>query len=238
MSLAVGNHLSSYHHLSLRSGGATSVSSSETRSNTLATVAAVIPNISWIVDSGAGTDIVSDDVIKGKQRKMIRDKACPETLSTANGLVEISKEITLEMKSGLHINALVMENSPCVLSLGQRCMTEGYRFVWEPFQNPVLTAPDGQDIPMDVHSFVPFIEPTHALPIAPDGAADGKPPSGSIAAAEKQAREDNKARLRRDASREATLVGSTSSTVPEEGGGFDGISSTTSPTTDGRAGEG
>ena len=153
-------------------------------------------------------DIVSDDIIKGEQRKKIRDKSYLATLPTTKGIIDISKEIILEMKLGLNINALVMKDYPCVLSLGQRCLAEGYKCVWEPFQNPVCTAPDGQDIPMDIRSLVSFIKPSHVLPIVPDDAADGKPPSEQKSAAEeKQAREDNKSRIKR----EATFVGSSSS---------------------------
>ena len=87
-------------------------------------------------------------------------------MQTTNGLVDVDRELTLPLTEGLasKVTALVMEDTSCVLSLGKRCMEEGYRFVWEQYQNPRLFDPSGKEIPLCVHSFVPYIKP---IPVAP-----------------------------------------------------------------------
>ena len=48
--------------------------------------------------------------------------------------------------SGSHelVRALVLESTPCVLSLGVLCELSGYAFLWEGYSRaPVLTSPAG-----------------------------------------------------------------------------------------------
>ena len=127
---------------------------------------AVIPDIGWIVDSGSGYDIVCDDAITGRDRESICQKPAPMVVQTANGTVDVDKQMTLTVKEGStsRINALVMNDTPCVLSLGKRCMDEGYRFVWDQYQEPKLFAPDGEQIELSVQNFVPYIRPIPSLP--------------------------------------------------------------------------
>ena len=62
---------------------------------------------------------------------------------------------------GLHeseITAYVLDDTPPVLSMGQRCREMGYGFHWEPYEErPTLLLPDKSIIFLDVDHNVPYI---------------------------------------------------------------------------------
>ena len=62
--------------------------------------------------------------------------------------------------------ALVLEDSPSVLSLG-RLVEEGFTFEWRAGREPVLVSPDGESVPIEVRDRVPMIAaPVVASPAA------------------------------------------------------------------------
>ncbi len=84
----------------------------------------------WLGDTGTDQDIVgeSQQVVV---RSSIREADVNITLSTANGPITADKSIDT------HIPALcegfspyVIKDSPPALSIGQRCLEDGYDFVW------------------------------------------------------------------------------------------------------------
>ena len=65
---------------------------------------------------------------------------------------------------GTSVNPLVLENTPPVLSIGQRVIHDNWKFEWTQSAGPVFTKPDGATIQMSVKNFVPIIvEDTTAL---------------------------------------------------------------------------
>ena len=53
---------------------------------------------------------------------------------------------------------LLLESCPPVLSVGRRCIEEGFEFRWKPYsQHPTFRHPDGTVIVMEVEGFVPYI---------------------------------------------------------------------------------
>ena len=50
--------------------------------------------------------------------------------------------------------ANVMDNSPCVQSLGKRCMQGGFSFVWNAGTGAVLVAPNGRRHTLDIQHLV------------------------------------------------------------------------------------
>ena len=61
------------------------------------------------------------------------------------------------------VTPLLLESCPAVLSVGRRCIEEGYEFRWKPYsRNPTFHLPDGTVINMEVDGYVPYIveEPT------------------------------------------------------------------------------
>ena len=56
-----------------------------------------------------------------------------------------------------HVMPLLLESSPPVLSVGKRCMEEGYSFHWPSGRNPYLVSPDGKRHDLDVDNMVPYL---------------------------------------------------------------------------------
>ena len=49
----------------------------------------------------------------------------------------------------------VLNNTPAVLSIGRRCMDEGYLLRWKAGQNPFLITPAGKKVVFEVDGYVP-----------------------------------------------------------------------------------
>lgn len=51
----------------------------------------------------------------------------------------------------------VLEDSPLVLSMGTRCMDQGYSFVWPAGRNPYLLNEEGDMIKLKVKEHIPYL---------------------------------------------------------------------------------
>ena len=127
-----------------------------------------VPRRTWIVDSGSCFDLVSAKTLSKYEKDNITLAEKPFLMTTANGKVEVSHEAVVPIEiTGSETSACVMENAPCVLSLGKRCMLEGCSFEWGAGQNPVLVTPDGTRHELEVQNLVPV------LPVVADETAGG-----------------------------------------------------------------
>ena len=116
---------------------------------------------SWIVDSGSACDIVSHNSLDRHERKQVTDLQSAEPLITANGNTQATKSIAVEIGSaGISADAIASKKAPSVLSLGKRCVDEGFSFRWDAGRPPVLTRPDGQEIVLTVRQNVPLLFPS------------------------------------------------------------------------------
>ena len=71
-----------------------------------------------MIDSGACYHIVVSRALTPAQTDLIRKPARPHLLETANGLTVADKELDVKLDGlGMEVRALVLENSPRVLSL-------------------------------------------------------------------------------------------------------------------------
>ena len=68
------------------------------------------------------------------------------------------------MKLPLHSDALnrdveplVLDQTPSVLSIGRRCMEEGFSFWWQAYKNPILYLPDGKAITLEIIDYIPYL---------------------------------------------------------------------------------
>ena len=52
---------------------------------------------------------------------------------------------------------ILLPNSPPIISIGQRCMVDGYEFHWPRGQAPYMLKPDGKRIDLIVDNFVPYV---------------------------------------------------------------------------------
>ena len=115
-------------------------------------------NRKWIVDSGSCFDIVGVQYMDAKERREQTTTQRPYRITTANGVLRADQETTIPMaKTGSQTTAIVLKDSPCVLSLGKRCMKEGFAFEWKPGENPVLISPDGKRTMLELQNLVPVL---------------------------------------------------------------------------------
>ena len=94
--------------------------------------AAVAHNfVKWVLDGGSCFDIANEDSLTSINNAQRQKRENPYILETANGTMEAGDEAQFEIdKIGRTTTALVLPNSPSVLSLGRMCVHGGYFFVW------------------------------------------------------------------------------------------------------------
>ena len=80
----------------------------------------------WIIDSGAGFHLVGRKRLASNGVE-VKEAAKPLILSTANGRVGADKVAVVEVeKLGTEAEAIVLDDSPSVISLGRKCVEEGW----------------------------------------------------------------------------------------------------------------
>ena len=55
-------------------------------------------------------------------------------------------------------HAYVLDDTPSVMSLGKRCMEEGYSFVWPSGKMPFMITKDGERIELTIHDNIPYVD--------------------------------------------------------------------------------
>ena len=78
---------------------------------------------------------------------------------TANGMTCVEQEVPLYI-SELDEQRVpfVLNSTPDVLTMGRRCMEDGYSFVWKAKSNrPYFRKPDGTRIYLTVEHYVPYL---------------------------------------------------------------------------------
>ena len=90
---------------------------------------------------------------------------------TAAGPVTVDTVAPMIVRElSLPIQPLVLADNPAVLSLGKRCLEEGYSFHWPAGEQPTFVGPDGKHIPLIVLHSVPYVQtlvPAVAAPLRP-----------------------------------------------------------------------
>ena len=107
------------------------------------------------MDTGCGTGLISQkDVDRCALDTFHKGK--PLALNTAGGPAETS------LRAQLHIaeieqtaSASVLPDTPAVLTIGRRCMHEGFSFIWPDGKSPYLIRPDGIIAPLIVYGDTP-----------------------------------------------------------------------------------
>eukprot|EP00972_Heterocapsa_arctica_P003360 500306-Heterocapsa_arctica.AAC.1 len=85
-------------------------------------------------------------------------KAPMAEFDTANGQVSSDRVATYWSEPmSEYVTAYRLDESVSVISIGKRCVTEGYAFHWLPGAAPFFVKPDGTHIPFEVENFVPFL---------------------------------------------------------------------------------
>ena len=106
--------------------------------------------VRWVVDTGASRHVCSPDVAARSLRPS--DVA----VETANGRVTAVGEATVHVPAlGVTVDALVLENAPCLLSAGQLA-EQGYELFWSR-GSCTLTTPAGQKVNLEVTGGIPML---------------------------------------------------------------------------------
>ena len=156
----------------------------------MAAVPALDPNdmgvCRFIADTGCGYKLAGKDRVKrANAENYIRNPNRGVILQTAGGDVLCNKCIYVQRDAFPEgeFNALVLNQTPSVVSVGQRCLEMGYSFHWLPCsKEPYFEAPDGAIIPVVVYGSVPHLERLKAVnPAVPAelGEEDTAAPRGS-----------------------------------------------------------
>ena len=114
----------------------------------------------WMMDSGCGHDLISEAEVRAAAYPTDHDG--PGTaFRTASGRAESKRHAPIRVgELDQTARASVLPSIPAVLSIGRRCMHEGFTFVWKASQVPYMTRPDGMIVKLEVHDDIPYRSPT------------------------------------------------------------------------------
>ena len=117
-------------------------------------------DIEWTAETGSAQDLIA-------RRELGHLKAHPSegpiNNLTANSPSSAEDQCTIEVPSiASKAEPYVLPETPSVLSVGQRCMEEGFDFVWRAFKRPYFQKqPAGKKVYMDVKDYVPDLKSWH-----------------------------------------------------------------------------
>ena len=90
----------------------------------------------WMADTGASVDALDLNFVSKAGRRKIRKLHRTQEYETAGGTVTVENSISLISDVIGPIDAVLLKSTPPVLSIGKRCMNQGYGFYWPPYENP------------------------------------------------------------------------------------------------------
>jgi len=108
----------------------------------------------WLADTGCAYDLISQSGSGSLQKR----SAQPLTFNTAGGQTtayEVAPAFCSEL--GRAVEPLVLNDSPWVLSIGRRCIDEGFTFVWIGKSNPLFISPEGVRTELVVEDYIPYL---------------------------------------------------------------------------------
>ena len=170
--------------------------------------------MAWVADTGCGHDLIGRDEIPEFLRHLEEPAESKLTFHSANGETTASRQIGLQSGAiGGIVTPLILKSTPAVLSVGRRCLEEGYEFEWKPYQQPRFWTPKGDEVPLATRGFVPYIveclSSFYAAPAVDLIPADAQQPAADEAEAVIEAAEEDEegsAPGRRDLVAEATSI--------------------------------
>ena len=111
-------------------------------------------SIDWIAHIGSAQDLLTDHHVPDHYGYFSEN---PIRLITANGERKQGKVKVPELNS--RVNPYLVQSSPPVLSVGTRCIDEGFDFVWRGSkgEKPYMIRPDGKRIDLEVRDYVPYL---------------------------------------------------------------------------------
>ena len=115
--------------------------------------------VSWLVDSGSESDLVSKGMLRDVSAQNCRAAEHPISLVTANGSTEANEVADVKLSALPDtVHPYVLDHTPAVLSVGTRCVDQGYSFVWPANGKPILVRPDDKVVQLKVEGHVPVLD--------------------------------------------------------------------------------
>lgn len=111
------------------------------------------------MDTGSGPALIGiADVPQWNKEKLMVPCQNEIHLHNANGMAIVQNAVALQLKSlPEEVTTLVLDSTPPVLSIGNRCMDEGWAFHWEPNTRPNMVSPCGRWIELQVFGNAPYL---------------------------------------------------------------------------------
>ena len=137
--------------------------------------------IAWIADTGSAQDLVCSKMIP---EEVVYHSPEPLELITANGSQSADQQASVHIDCiDKEVHPYVLPDTPAVISVGMRCIQDGWDFVWKSFSRPYFKKKDGTKIKLEVKDFVPYLPSRDGqvpaavgIPFSWDSAAgNGKP---------------------------------------------------------------
>ena len=100
----------------------------------------------------------------------MKELSKPEKLMTANGPVIALYSARIDLDDHI-ITVLLLQSTPCLLSLGKLVNEDGYSYKWSPESNPTIIDPQGNMVECEFAYNVPLITPAPSskVPASGDG---------------------------------------------------------------------
>ncbi len=111
----------------------------------------------WIIDSGDAYDLMKKDKAEALVDTIMQEPTEAQ-FDTANGRISSKDRVGVFLDElPRQVKPWLLESTPPVLSLGKRCMQDGFDFVWKRFEPPSLVRPDGTISQLKVEGMVPVL---------------------------------------------------------------------------------
>ena len=115
-------------------------------------------NTKFIMDTGCGHDLISQAKVDKMKFDIVSSRGTV-SFHTANGITETDQMARFYYfpELGKECNPYIMADSPSVLSVGKKCMDEGYSFIWLQGKLPYMTNNEYLRVDLSVKDNIPYI---------------------------------------------------------------------------------
>ena len=111
--------------------------------------------IAWIADTGSAQDLVCSKMIP---EDVVYHSHEPLELITANGSQSADQQASVHIDCiDKEVHPYVLPDTPAVISLGMRCIQDGWDFVWKSFSRAYFKKSDGSKIKLEAKDYVPYL---------------------------------------------------------------------------------
>jgi hypothetical protein len=119
----------------------------------------------WLCDTGCPFDLIGQPSIPLNSRSNAIKAKQAVTMETANGTISCDRVLQMQIiPFNENIEPYILEDSPDVLSIGRRCVDEGFSFHWEAGSlAPYFVDQFGKRITLETEAYVPYLPDSHNL---------------------------------------------------------------------------